>query len=312
MKRYRVGGLELSCLCQSAAAFGTGVRGSDMYRLYDDFRLAGGNFFDTAHCYCFWLENGMGASERALGACLRRSGDRKQVIIGTKGGHPASVPKYPRPDSYLAPEVIASDIQDSLERLGVDQIDLYFLHRDDPRVPVAEIMDAVNAEVARGRIQCPGASNWATNRIEEANAYAAKHHLTGFVASQPQWNLAHPNPPADPTMKSISPDDERWHTRHQLPVVAYSPTACGYFACEGPLTGRAFDNLISRQRHQRTRQLAAQLGVTPNQIALAWLMSQPFPVIPILGTTKPAHQADALGATAVHLAAAQVQWLRSG
>ena len=288
------------------------MRGADKARLYDAFREAGGNFFDTAHCYCFWLADGLGASERALGECLRRSGDRSKVVIGTKGGHPAALPRYPRPAAYLAPAVIAGDIQESLERLGVDQLDLYFLHRDDPRVPVAEIIDTLNTEVARGRIRYLGASNWSTTRIAAANAYAAEHRLQGFVASQPQWNLAAPNPPGDPTMRFVSAEDEAWHTEHQLPVVAYSPTACGYFAGQGELTGRAFDNPTSRFRHQRAQQLAAQLGVTPNQIALAWLLAQPFPVIPILGTTRLDHQADALGALAVQLTAAQAQWLRDG
>ena len=313
MKRLRIAGtdLKLACLCQSAAPFGTAVRGADMDRLYEAYRSAGGNFFDTAHCYCFWLKDGNGASERALGDCLRRHGDRSQVIIGTKGGNPAVPPQYPHPAAYLAPEAIAVDVQESLERLGVDQIDLYYLHRDDPRVPVGEIMDTLNAEVKRGRLRYLGASNWSTTRIAAANAYAAERGQPGFVVSQPQWNLAQPNPGGDPTMQFVSAEDEAWHTRHQLPVVAYSPTACGYFACQGDLAGRQFDNPISRVRHQRARQLAAELGVTPNQIALAWLLAQPFPVIPILGTTKLDHQADALASTTVQLTAEQVRWLQS-
>lgn len=312
MKRQRVGELELSSFCLSATAFGAGLRGDAMFRLYDDFREAGGDFFDTAHCYCFWLEDGAGSSERALGECLRRNGDGGKVFIGTKGGHPAVPPKYPRPDAFLAPEVLASDIQESQDRLGVERIDLYFLHRDDPRVPVSEILSVLNAEADRGRIRCLGASNWSTRRIEEANVYAARHGLRGFVASQPQWSLALPNASGDPTMKSVTPEDEAWHARHQLPVVAYSPTACGYFAREDLSACRAFDSPASRARHHRAHRLAAELGATPNQIALAWLMSQPFPVIPILGATKRGHLADALGAASVQLSTAQRIWLRDG
>lgn len=86
-----------------------------------------------------------------------------------------------------------------------------------------------------------------------------------------------------------------------------------YFAKEeDSLTGHAFDNPTSRQRHRRARELAAELDATPNQIALAWLMARPFPVIPILGTTKRDHLADALGAAAIHLTSEHVQWLRDG
>lgn len=312
MKHHRLTGTELnvSCFCQGAAPFGTMARGTTMQRLYDLFREAGGNFFDTAHCYAYWIKDGLGASERALGECLRSSGDRDQVVIATKGGLPDGGASYPRPAAYLAPAVIASDIQESLERLAVDQIDLYYLHRDDLRVPVGEIIDILNAEIARGRLRSLGASNWTTARIEAANAYAAAHGLQGFVASQPQWNLAHSNGFADPKQHSLTPADEEWHQLHQLPVVPYSPTACGYFASGGQRAKAAFDNHISRARLERAEHLAVEMHVTPTQIALAWLLSQPFPVIPILGTTQPDHLTEALGAAEIQLSPEQVLWLR--
>ena len=94
--------------------------------------------------------------------------------------------------------------------------------------------------------------------------------------------------------------------------MAYSPTACGYFASADPPARRAFDNPVSRERHRRARHLAAELGATPNQIALAWLMSHPFPVVPILGTTKREHLADALAAASVPLSPEQARWLVVG
>lgn len=313
MKYHRIPGtdLDVACICRSAAAFGTSVRGIQMDRLYEAYREAGGNFFDTAHCYCFWLANGNGTSERTLGDVLRRHHDRANVVIGTKGGHSAVEPGYPRPDAYLSAPVIAADIQESLERLGVEYIDLYFLHRDDPRVPVGEVIDMLNAEVARGRIRYFGASNWTTARMSEANDFAAARGRRGFVVSQPRWSLAHPTNTPRPGF-SISPEDESWYTREQMTAVVYSPTAGGYFASDGQRGKATYDNPISRDRLQRVRHLADRLGVTPNQIALAWLLLQPFPVIPILGTSQPDHQADALDAVAVCLSPEQVQWLRQG
>lgn len=312
MKHHRLNGTDLSVstICLGGAPFSPNVSPDTTHRLYTAFREAGGNFFDSAHCYSFWMNKGLGANERALGECLRASGDRAKVVVSTKGGHPASGDKYPRPDAYLAPEVIARDIGDSLERLGVEQIDLYYLHRDDPRVPVDEIIDMLNGEVAKGRIRYPGASNWTTARIEAANTYAAGRGLQGFVASQPKWCLAHPNPSDDPTIRFLDQEDEQWHTRHQFPAVPYSPTACGYFASAGKLARCAFDNATSTARLERVTKLASQRKVSPNQIALAWLLSQPFPVIPILGTTKPDHLADALDAVSVELSAEETRWLR--
>lgn len=317
MKTIRIAGTELdvSAFCYGMGGFGTAVKGDEAYRLYDTFRQAGGNFFDTAHCYAAWIEGGQGASERCLGECVRRGGDEGRVVIATKGGHPAFLPGYPRPDGYLAPEVIASDIGDSIERLGARRIDLYILHRDDTRLPVGEIIPALNAEIARGRIRHLGASNWSVARLAEANRYAAAHGLRGFVISEPQWSLAHPNaqpPTSDPAIRYLMDADVAWHAASKLPVMAYSSTACGYFATGGRAGAAAFDNPASRARLARAQELAHRLGCSVNQVALAWMMHRDFPAVPILGTTKMEHLQDALGAAGVELSSNEVRWLREG
>jgi aryl-alcohol dehydrogenase-like predicted oxidoreductase len=303
--------LRVSALCYGLGSFGSRVKGTEMERLFATFREAGGNFFDTAHCYAFWLEEGAGSSERALGECLRRFGGRAEIVIGTKGGHPDMGGGYPRPDRYLAPEVIASDIHDSLERLSVEAIDLYYLHRDDPRVPVGEIIESLNRE--KGRIRYLGASNWTVARIDAANAYAAAHGLKGFAASQPQWSLGEPNwqPGPEPTMRCATDTDREWYAAHSLAVVPYSSTSNGYFATGGE-RGRDYQNPKNEARLRRAQQLAADLDCTPNQIALAYLMSQGFLVVPIIGTTDPEHLRDAMGAAQVSLTPEQVRWLREG
>jgi aryl-alcohol dehydrogenase-like predicted oxidoreductase len=305
--------LRVSALCYGLGSFGSRVKGAEMARLFATFREAGGSFFDTAHCYAFWLPEGAGCSERALGECLQRFGCREEIVIGTKGGHPEAPPDYPRPDRYLAPEVIASDVSDSLERLGVDTIDLYCLHRDDPRVPVGEIIESMNREVGKGRIRYLGASNWPVTRIEEANAYAADHGLQGFVASQPQWSLGEPNWKAgpEPTMRSLADLDRAWYAAQPLAVIPYSSTSNGYFATGGE-RGRDYQNPQNAARLQRAQQIAGELGCTPNQIALAYLMHQDFLVIPIIGTADHEHLLDALGAVQVELTLDQVRWLREG
>lgn len=301
----------LSSLCAGAGGYGTVIRNEALDRFYAEYRKAGGNFFDTAHCYGFWADDGSGASERALGALVRRFDQPRNVVIATKGGHPAVEPDYPRPDAYLAPEVITQDIEDSLSRLGLPHIDLFYLHRDDARVPVGEIIDTLNAEISAGRLRYLGASNWSVTRIAEANAYAKAHGLHGFVASQPQWNLAQTNmvPTADPTLRTVTNDDLCWYRTQRLPIIPYSSTACGYFATDGQAGAASFDNPVSRARLQRAQQLAAELGCTPNQIALAWLLHQDVPVIPILGTTRPEHLQDAISATTICLTPAQRDWL---
>lgn len=305
--------LALSAMCLGTGAFGTGVPVETTDRVYEAFRAAGGNCFDTAHCYCFWLPGGQGSSERALGDCIRRHGDLGKVNIITKGGHPGQE-GYPRPDRYMSPELIARDIEESLQRLGVETVDLYFLHRDDSRMPVDEILDMLHIHLNAGRLRAIGVSNWSTARIAAANEWAAAQGKQGFVVSQPEFNLAQsnaPQPAADPTVRYLSAADIAWHAATSFPVMAYSPTAGGYFASLGERAVTVYENPVSRGRLQRVAELAHRLGVSPNQVALSWLVQQPFTTIPILGTASVEHLADALGAAGGILTAEQVRWLSS-
>lgn len=304
--------LRVSALCYGAAPYGTVTQGDQMEHLFDQYRAAGGNFFDTAHCYCFWLEHGDGASERALGDLVRRHGVREQVVIATKGGHPSGGEQYQRPDAYMSPDIVARDVDESLQRLGLEYVDLYYLHRDDPRMAVGDIIEMLNVEIRRGRIRYIGASNWPATRIAEANAYAASHGLQGFVVSEIEWNLAQSNGEitADPTMRYMMPDDLRWYESTRLPVIAYTSSALGYFAgSTHPRTLATYDNAVSRCRRDRVQQLADTLGCTPGQLALAWLLHQRMVTIPIIGTVNPDHLADAFGAVQVILTDEQQHWL---
>jgi len=290
-----------SAFCLGTIGWGTKIVGDNLDRLYDAFRTGGGNFFDSAHVYSFWLPNGAGASERALGEIVRRRGDRDRAILATKGGHPHMAGGYDRPDRHLAPEVIARDIAESLDRLAVDAIDLYFLHRDDPRVPVGEIIDLLNDRIASGHICQIGASNWTTARIEAANAYAKAKGRRGFIANQAKFSLAIPKPSRDPTVPLFDAREIEWHARTGLPVCAYTSTASGFFATNGVKGAGGLEWPRSQARLRVANRLAAELGATPNQIALAWLLHRKFPVFPILGTMSVEHLADALGAGAISL-----------
>lgn len=313
MKTWRIPGtdLDVSMLSLGSAGWPASTVSDAQIALIDAYRDAGGNFFDTAHIYACWLPGGAGCAERALADYFRRRGGRDRCVVATKGGHPGW-PGYRTVDHYMAPERVAADIDDSLGRLECETIDLYWLHRDDPRMGVGEIVEYLNREVKRGRIRWFGGSNWSAERLAEANQYAAAHGLQGFSASQPEWNLAQLNAGADPTLRFFDEADRRWHQRSGMPVMPYTPNAQGYFATAGQRGRERFDNPVSRQRLARARQLADELGRTPGQIALAYLMNHPFPVIPILGTGKPDHLAEAVAAAEIHLTAEQVRWLRDG
>ena len=278
--------------------------------LLDLFIAAGGNFFDSAHCYSFWLPGGNGLSEISIGDYLRRRGI-KDAVVATKGGHPGN-PGYRSVDCYLSPERIAADIDDSLGRLQCAAIDLYYLHRDDPRVPAAEIIETLNCEIARGRIRHLGASNWSTKRINEANDHASAKNLRPFVISEPAWSLAAWIKSPDATMVEYGPAEIAWHRQTGLAVAPYSPTAQGFFAGESPRSDGAYGTAANRARRDRANKLAAKLGATPAQIALAWLTNQPFPVFPILGSKNHQRLTEALGADIIKLSPADLTYLEHG
>jgi aryl-alcohol dehydrogenase-like predicted oxidoreductase len=321
MKRHKIPNtsLSVSSLCYGVMRFGARVHGADMHQLYRTYCEAGGNFFDTAHSYACWYPNGDGCSERALGECMREFGNRNQVVISTKGALPGQGKVYPRPDDCMTAKVIESDITQSLERLQIDYIDLYTLHRDDVRHPAGEIIETLNAEIARGRIRYIGASNWTIGRLAGANAYAAEHSLQGFVASSPQWNLGRPNHNPigwdgqfDPTTHMMTDEDIAWHRQAQVAVMPWTPTAYGFFDGAVGRNPESFDNPESRERRERARNLAEELGATANQVAIAYLLAYDFPVFPILGTTNKAHLVDSLAAHRLSLTAKQRDWLLTG
>lgn len=307
--------LNVSRLCLGTGVFGARIKGDTATRVVEGYLHLGGNFIDTAHCYAFWEPDGeAGCSERELGRIIRELGIREQIVLATKGAHPDGGPKYPRPDRYMSPEVIAQDITESLQRLQIDTIDLYYLHRDDSRVPVDEIISALNEHVRAGRIRYLGASNWRTTRIWQANRYAAKHGLQGFVISQVEWSLAVPGWQIgeDPTVRYVTPEDAEWYAQHGIPIAAYTSTAQGYFA--GTEKGEVSfgHDPVNVTRRERARQLAQQLGVTPTQIALAWLLHQKPLTIPIFMTGNLEHLRECMASAEVSLTPEQVRWLSEG
>jgi aryl-alcohol dehydrogenase-like predicted oxidoreductase len=315
MERVALAGTDLciSRICYGTAGLGTAVTGSDVGRLINTFRDEGGNFLDTAHVYGAWALNGTGASERAIGDYVRRNGPG-DLVVATKGGHPP-MDGYRRTDCWLAPYRIRADVDDSLGRLGVDAIDLYYLHRDDTRTGVGEVIETLNEEVQCGRIRHLGASNWTWQRLEAANNYAEENDLQGFVVSQVEWSLAHkdsPSPQPHGTQTVYVHEEEvAFHERTGLALAAYTATARGYFA-PGTEKREDFDNPLSRERRRRAEQLAEEMGLTANQVALAWLMNQSFPVFPITGTQSVQHLRENLGAAHVELSPEQVAWLAGG
>jgi aryl-alcohol dehydrogenase-like predicted oxidoreductase len=265
----------------------------------DEWHRLGGNIVDTAHVY------GDGDSERDLGAWLAdRPAVREDLIVLTKGAHPSGDRRR------VTPADITADLTESIERLG-RSIDLYMLHRDDPRLPVGPIMECVNEHRRAGRLRALGASNWTCARIDEANAYAAAHGLEGFCCSSVHLSLATQNEEHWPdTLSATDPAISDWHERTQTPLFAWSAQARGFFAGHrSEPTARVYDNEANRERRRRAQALADRAGCTAGQVALAWVLAQPFPVYAVVGVRTVAQLREAVGALDVALGEDDVRWL---
>ena len=274
--------------------------------LLDAFLAAGGSGVDTAYVY------GAGASERALGAWLASRRARERVFLITKGAHPDEAWR-PR----LRREVVAQELEESLERLGTDHVDLYLLHRDDPAVPVGEVLEWLEEHVAAGRVRAYGASNWSVGRLAEAAAYAAAHGLRGFAASSPFFALAvaYDPPHMGHAILNGDPEARAWYRATGLPLLAWSSQAQGFFSDRAdPGPGRVpafarYDRPDNWERRRRVRALAERRGCTPTQVALAWVLGEGDHVFAIVGPGTVAHLEEALGALALGLTEAERAWL---
>ena len=298
--------LRLSTFCCGLGDLFTVGKTDDSDRLLDAYVETGGNWFDTAHMYCHWLPGGNGLSEISIGDYVHRRG-LKNVTIATKGGC-ASNWRYRKVDDLFSPGRLIADIDDSLGRLETDTIELYYIHRDDPRVPVSVIMDTLHGEIARGRLRYIAASTWSVDRLDAANEYARSKNLQPFVMVEPNWCLA-----AHKVRFGLnSPGQLDWHLKTKMPAAAVSPTGQGFFSGTSPDSEKAYGTPENHARRQRATELAAKYKVTPTQIALAWLLNHPFPVFPILGTSNVDRLKEGLGAEGINLTEEELVWLEQG
>jgi len=274
-------------------------------RLLDTYFEHGGNFIDTAHAY------GGGASERIVGRWIEDRGVRDEVILLTKGCHPEHGEWW-----RVRPEAIERDLAESLERLRVDVIDIYLLHRDDPRVGVDELIDCLNEQKRAGRIKYFGASNWRVERIVEANAYARSKGLDGFAISSPNLSLAAPKENLWRDCITVTPAELEWHESTQFPLLAWSAQARGFFSgryapgrVDDPFMARVYDSPENWERLRRARLLAEAKGVEAIQIALAYVLCQPFPVFAAIGPESLEQLLSSLKAAEIQLTPAELRWL---
>ncbi|MBB3386531.1 MULTISPECIES: aldo/keto reductase [unclassified Rhizobium] len=269
----------------------------------DAFYEAGGNAFDTAYVY------GGGKTESIFGDWhTSRNVPREEIVLIGKGAH--------SPLCY--PDVIAKQLDQSLNRLKTDYVDIYFMHRDNTDVPVGEFVDAMDAEVKAGRIRgIFGGSNWTRARFDEAIAYAQKNGKAAPAALSNNFSLAEMLDPIWAGCVAASDDEwKAWLNAKQIPNFAWSSQGRGFFTDRAGRDKRDDEELVrvwysdrNFGRRDRAIELAQKLGRSPIHIALAYVVAQPFPVIPLIGPRTVAELEDSLSALDIKLTPEQVKWL---
>lgn len=272
--------------------------------LFDDYVERGGNAFDTAWVYDF---DG-GHCESIFGDWLKARGIRDDIVLIAKGAH----------TPHCTPEGMRRELAESLERLQADAADLYILHRDNPEVPVAEFIDALNEQRRAGRFQAFGGSNWSVERVAEANAYAARSGQQGFSLLNNQLSLARMQSPIwRGCVSAGDPAARRWLASQGLALFAWSSQARGFFVDGRAAPDHRDDEELVRcwyseanfERLRRARELATKKGVAAINVALAWVLGQGFPAFSLIGPRSIAETASSCRALDVQLSADEMAWL---
>ncbi len=270
--------------------------------LWDAWAEAGGTGFDTAHHY------GRGLQETLLGQWMKSRGMADKVTVIVKGAH----------SPYHVPDAVGVELPVSLGRLGLDKAAIYILHRDNPDVPVGEFVDAVARERDAGRIGIWGVSNWTVDRFAEAVAYAEAGGLEPPRILNNNLSLAVMERPVWPGVASSNSQDalaylRRTNTAH----VSWSSQARGYFLPaalrdrlpEDSRPEACFGSPDNETRRARATELAEKYGVTPHNIATAWVLAQSFPSLALIGPRSPDEIVSTLPALTVSMTAEEIAWL---
>ena len=265
--------------------------------LFDDFLERGGNCFDTALVY---------GSEPIVGHWINTRGVRDDIILIGKGAH----------TPFCTPEDLTRQLLESLDKLQTDHVDMYMMHRDNLDIPASEFIDVLNEHKQAGRMRAFGGSNWSVARVEEANAYAASRKLTGFAGVSNNFSLARMVSEVwDGCVSASDAASRAWLTQHQLPIFAWSSQARGFFS-RGDRSFTADTELVrcwysddNFQRLERARELAKQKNTTPINIALAYVLCQPFPIFTLIGPQVLSETRTSFPGLDIELSPQELRWL---
>jgi aryl-alcohol dehydrogenase-like predicted oxidoreductase len=300
-------GLTVSNLCLGTMQFGWTANERASFAVMDAFVEAGGNFLDTADVYSRWAPgNPGGVSEEIIGRWLKERGNRDRLVIATK----VRGRMWDGPDGEgLSRAHIMRAVEDSLRRLQTETIDLYQCHSPDEKTPIEETLRAFEALISSGKVRHIGASNFTAAQLAEALSISAENGLPRFETLQPHHNLVHRH--------EYEAELAALCERERIGVIPYSPLAAGFLTGKyrhgqpPPKSARAgrvreYMNAPGFAALEALDQVAAAHKTTPAAVSLAWQMTRPAIVAPIIGANSPEQMADLLPAAELELSPHEV------
>jgi 1-deoxyxylulose-5-phosphate synthase len=308
MKYVKLGrtGLDVSRICLGCMSYGEAARGGHQWVLDEEesrpfIKQAleqGINFFDTANVYS------IGSSEEFLGRALADFANRDEVVVATKVH--GQMRKGPN-GAGLSRKAILTEADHSLRRLGTDYIDVYQIHRLDPRTPIEETLEALHDLVRAGKVRYIGASSMWAWQFAKALYIADAHGWTRFVSMQNHYNLL--NREEEREMLPLCLDQG-------IGVIPFSPLARGRLTRDlekatnrsekDPYGARLYHDPSDGGIAERLAEVASRREVSRAQVALAWMLSKSVVTAPIIGATKPQHLDDAIAAVDLHLSETEI------
>ncbi len=273
--------------------------------MLDAYVQAGGNFIDTADMYGRRGSGGAGESERIIGRWMAARGNREQIVIATKVGMSTEL-------HGLSADTIRRGAEASLERLGVDHIDLYYAHQDDPETPQDETLRTFQMLIDQGHVRYVGASNYSAQRLSEALSLGEQEGLARYVVLQPHYNLME---------REYELDLAAVCERYGLACIPYFGLARGFLTGKYRPDGEQVDSPRAsgvRENYfnaggfavlEALDEIAAAHSAPVAAVALAWLLAQPTVAAPIASATSVEQLSQLLPSAAIELSAADVERL---
>ncbi|MDT7787801.1 MAG: hypothetical protein QOF58_6220 [Pseudonocardiales bacterium] len=297
--------LNISRLCLGGNVFGWTADEDQSFAVLDAYTEAGGNFLDTADVYSAWVDgNSGGESETIIGKWLAQRGNRDDVVVATKVGMLAGFDNQKR-------DTVLTSADRSLKRLGVDQIDLYYNHLDDPNTPLEETLAAYDQLVRDGKVRHIAASNFSAERLAQALEIQEREGFAKFVALQPEYNLV--------SRDKFEGELQATVARNGLATLPYFSLARGFLTgkyrpgveVQSPRAGAASKHLDEHglQVLEVLDELAETHETTVAAVALAWLAQQPTVAAPIASARTLEQLSDLLPVLTLELSQAEADRL---